>query len=110
MRHRVPTLAAVVSSLVLCVVLAKAQPQIFPDGVPWIVTPAFGQAGEGRSNVSGATCIGAVTARPVIDSARFAQLFSISGQTIPFRAAGRHQRHGTAQQAHRHAKHGGRGA
>ena len=86
MRHHVPILAAVVSSLVLCAVPARAQPQIFPDGVPWIVTPAFGQAGEGRSNVSGATCIGAVTARPVClvvnDSARFAQFFSISGQTI----------------------------
>jgi len=86
MRHYVPTLAAVVSSLVLCSVPANAQLELFPDGVVWTVTPAFGQAGEGRSNVSGATCIGAVTGRPVClvvnDSARFAQFFTIAGQTI----------------------------
>ena len=66
---------------------ASAQPEIFPvDEVIWTVTPAFGQAGEGRSNVSGATCIGAVTDRPtclvVNDSARFAQFFTVAGTTI----------------------------
>ncbi|MEJ0077427.1 MAG: hypothetical protein WDO17_18700 [Alphaproteobacteria bacterium] len=86
MRHHVPILAAVVSSLALCAAPAKAQPPLVPDGVVWTVTPAFGQLGEGRDNVSGATCIGAVTARNVClvvnDSARFAQFFTIAGQTI----------------------------
>jgi hypothetical protein len=86
MRLHVPILAAVVSSLVLLPEPARAQPQLVPDGVTWTVTPAFGQAGEGRDNVSGATCIGALTARNVClvvnDSVRFAQYFTIVGQTI----------------------------
>jgi hypothetical protein len=65
---------------------ASAQPEIIPSDQTWTVQPAFGQAGEGRDNVSGATCIGAVTTRPVClvvnDSARFAQFFTIAGQTI----------------------------
>jgi len=86
MRHHVPALVAVVSSLVLCATPAWPQPQLIPDGIAWTVQPAFGQAGEGRDNVSGATCIGAVTARNlclvVNDSVRFAQYFTIVGQTI----------------------------
>ena len=66
---------------------ASAQPEIFPnDGITWTVQPAFGQAGQGRDNVSGATCIGAVTARNVClvvnDFVRFAQYFTIVGLTI----------------------------
>lgn len=79
--------AALFIAAALSATRASAQPEIFPnDGVNWTVSPAFGQAGEGRSNVSGATCIGDVTARPtclvVNDSARFAQFFTIRGTAI----------------------------
>jgi hypothetical protein len=79
--------AALFVAAALSATPASAQPEIFPnDGVNWTVNPALGQAGEGRSNVSGATCIGDVTARPtclvVNDSARFAQFFTIAGTTI----------------------------
>ena len=86
MRHHVLAFVGVVSSLVLCATPAWPQAELFPDGVTWTVQPAFGQAGAGRDNVSGATCIGAVTARNVClvvnDSVRFAQYFTILGQTI----------------------------
>jgi hypothetical protein len=75
----------VVSGLVLLAAPACAQPEVFPD-VAWTVQPAFGTAGEGRDNVSGATCLATPPARTlclvVNDSTRFAQLFTINGTTI----------------------------
>jgi hypothetical protein len=86
MRHHMLALVAVVSNLVLCATPAWPQTPLVPDSVTWTVQPAFGQAGQGRDNVSGATCIGAVTERNVClvvnDSVRFAQYFTIVGQTI----------------------------
>lgn len=88
MRRHVPALGAVVSILAIALTSpASAQPQLLPDpDVTWTVQPAFGQAGAGRDNVSGATCIGAVTARNVClvvnDSVRFAQYFTVLGSTI----------------------------
>ncbi len=67
---------------------AAAQPEIFPTlGVTWTVQPKFGRNGEGRDNVSGATCmsIPPIARAPCLvvnDSTRFAQLFSVSGTTI----------------------------
>lgn len=79
--------AALFVATALSATRASAQAEIFPiDGLTWTVTPAFGQAGEGRDNVSGATCIGEVTNRPtclvVNDSARFGQYFTIRGTAI----------------------------
>ncbi|MEA2870285.1 MAG: hypothetical protein QOH67_261 [Hyphomicrobiales bacterium] len=78
--------AALFAAAALFATPASAQPEIIPSDQTWTVQPAFGQAGEGRDNVSGVTCIGAVTERPVClvvnDSARFAQFFTIGGQTI----------------------------
>lgn len=67
---------------------ASAQPEIFPIlGIDWTVQPAFGQNGEGRDNVSGATCttIPLASRTPCLvvnDSTNFAQIFSIVGTTI----------------------------
>ena len=87
-RHSLPSFPALRSALPA--VPAAAQPEIFPIfGVNWTVDPAFGQAGEGRTNVSGATCMDAVVARPaclvVNDSTRFAQFFTVSGHHDPVR-------------------------
>jgi hypothetical protein len=67
---------------------ATAQPQISPsDAFFWTVQPAFGQNGEGRDNISGATCmaIPPVSRTPCLvvnDSTNFAQIFSVVGTTI----------------------------
>src|SRR4051812_46485010 len=79
--------AALSVAAALSATSASAQPEIFPnDEVTWTVQPAFGQSGQGRDNVSGATCFGVATARPVClvvnDSVRFAQYFTIRGSTI----------------------------
>ena len=74
-----------VSGLAVFIAPACAQPEVFPV-VAWTVQPAFGTAGEGRDNVSGATCLATPPGRApclvVNDSTRFAQLFTIDGTTI----------------------------
>lgn len=88
MRFFVPALVVVSGFSLLPAGPAAAQIEIFPTpGLNWTVNPAFGQAGEGRDNVSGATCLAIpVVARTsclvVNDSTRFAQFFTVSGTTI----------------------------
>jgi hypothetical protein len=80
--------AAVFVAAALSAAPASAQPEIFPtDGITWTVQPAFGQSGEGRDNVSGATCltIPLVARTPCLvvnDATNFAQIFSVVGTTI----------------------------
>jgi hypothetical protein len=61
----------------------SAQAEIFPIlELVWTIQPSFGQSnGEGRSNVSGVTCI-RTNCLVVNDSTRFAQLFTRSGTNI----------------------------
>jgi hypothetical protein len=66
---------------------AFAQPEIFPSDQTFTVQPAFGVNGEGRDNISGATCMatppGARTPCLVVnDSTTFAQIFTVAGTTI----------------------------
>jgi uncharacterized protein DUF3616 len=76
--------AALFGAAVFLATPAAAQPEIFPtSGINWTVEPAFGQSGEGRDNVSGATCMPpGRTCLVVNDTTRFAQLFSVAGTTI----------------------------
>jgi hypothetical protein len=80
--------AALFVAAALSATPASAQPEIFPTaGITWTVQPAFGQSGEGRDNVSGATCvtIPLVARTPCLvvnDSTNFAQIFSVVGTTI----------------------------
>jgi hypothetical protein len=80
--------AALFVAAALSAAPASAQPEIFPTaGITWTVQPAFGQNGEGRDNVSGATCvtIPLVARTPCLvvnDSTNFAQIFSVVGTTI----------------------------
>ncbi len=90
MRYVVPALARRFRSCGGSAPLCRQQrsPRFFRSiGVNWTVDPAFGRAGEGRDNVSGATCLAIpVVARTaclvVNDSTRFAQFFTFSGTTI----------------------------
>lgn len=74
------------AAVILLASPAAAQPEIFPTlGITWTVQPAFGQANEGRDNVSGATCMTVPPGRiclVVNDTTRFAQLFSVNGTAI----------------------------
>jgi hypothetical protein len=80
--------AALFVAAALSATPASAQPEIFPTaGITWTVQPAFGQSGEGRDNVSGATCMATPLASRtpclvVNDSTNFAQIFSVVGTTI----------------------------
>jgi hypothetical protein len=80
--------AALFVAAALSAAPASAQAEIFPtEGINWTVQPAFGQGGEGRDNVSGATCvtIPLVARTPCVvvnDSTNFAQIFSVVGTTI----------------------------
>ena len=79
--------AALFVAAALSATPAFSQPEIFPIEQTWTVQPAFGVSGEGRDNVSGATCMatppGARTPCLVVnDQTTFAQIFSISGTTI----------------------------
>lgn len=78
--------AALFGAAVFFATPAAAQPDIFAtDGITWTVQPAFGQGGEGRDNVSGATCMTAPPGRTCLvvnDATRFAQLFSVAGTTM----------------------------
>ena len=76
--------AAVLAPLMLAAP-ACAQPEIFPSDINWIVQPSFGQANEGRNNVSGLTCKTVPPARNCLvvnDGAKFAQTFSVDGNNI----------------------------
>lgn len=87
MRLFAPAFVVVSALAILGHAPAVAQPEVSPtDGVTWTVNPAFGQAGEGRDNVSGVTCMALPPARTSClvanDSTRSAQFFTISGTTI----------------------------
>lgn len=83
-------IGGLVAALVAAALLttpALAQPELFPSEELWTVQPAFGVNGEGRNNVSGATCLtippaGRVPCLVVNDSTTFAQLFLIAGRSI----------------------------
>ena len=80
--------AALLAAAALSATPASAQLEIVPNiASTWTVEPAFGTNGEGRDNISGATCMGAPpTSRTpclvVNDSTTFAQAFSAVGTTI----------------------------
>jgi hypothetical protein len=77
--------AALFGAAVFLATPAAAQPEIFPLEITWTVQPAFGQSGEGRDNVSGATCMTVPPGRTCLvvnDRTRFAQLFSVAGTTM----------------------------
>jgi hypothetical protein len=78
--------AALFGAALVLATPAVAQPEIFPTpGIAWTVEPAFGQSGEGRDNVSGATCMTVPPGRTCLvvnDTTRFAQLFSVNGTTM----------------------------
>ena len=72
--------AATVAAALASADPAAAQPDIFPT-IAWTVQPSFGTPTEGRTNVSGATCMTVppgVSCVAVNDGARFAQLFAAS--------------------------------
>jgi hypothetical protein len=79
--------AALFVAVVLSTTPASAQPEIIPSDQTWAVQPAFGVNGDGRDNISGATCMATpLAARTpclvVNDGTTFAQIFSIAGTTI----------------------------
>ena len=88
MRHlRSDVVVALVVAAALSATPASAQTEIIPSDQTWTVQPAFGVNGEGRDNVSGATCMttplaGRTPCLVVNDSTRFAQIFSVAGTTI----------------------------
>ncbi len=86
-RLRSGFVAALFVAAALSTTPASAQAEIIPSDQTWTVQPAFGVNGEGRDNISGATCMttplaGRVPCLVVNDGTTFAQIFSVAGTTI----------------------------